>query len=95
MNKIQINDKIRVGYYNENKYIPTLNLNNGKINNIEDDYTIVNWLNVDNGIIYSSKSHNNDMNQFEIPEGSVQKKAGDNDWIDKDGNHYNDAGDKQ
>ena len=46
---------------------------------------------------YSSKN----LENFDMPvsigleEFPIQKKVADNDWVDKDGNHYNDAGVKQ
>ena len=41
------------------------------------------------------KYKTSNVENFQTTYGNIQKKVGDNDWIDKDGNHYNDSGDKQ
>ena len=90
----QINDIIRL-YYIGAKFATTfvLNKENGTVSNIEENTAIINWIHLDE----STSVGNIPIPISELDNGkyAIQKKVGDNDWIDKDGNHYNDAGDKQ
>ena len=69
------------------------NKENGKISKIEANSATVNWTHHDG----SNSVEDIPIPISELDNGkyAIQKKVGDNDWIDKDGNHYNDAGDKQ
>ena len=67
----------------------------GTIINITGDNTIISWKYEESDSNETTYKTNTVENFQTASYGPIQKKAGDNDWIDKDGNHYNDAGDKQ
>ena len=85
-----VNNIIRFCSYSQlnSKYSVCSTFNNGIISNITDNSITIKWGNINGSIQYNPINFSN--NNY-----IVQKKAGDNDWIDKDGNHYNNAGDKQ
>jgi hypothetical protein len=96
MSNFQINDIIRC-------YIPIADniniifietLGNGLIKDIQNNNVTICW-DMDNNINHPEIC---DLNNF-MPNGKQNvfpvKKIADNDWIDKDGNRYNDAGVKQ
>jgi len=96
MSNFQVNDIIRL-YYHAALFDSTfvLNKENGTITQIGENSAVINWTNRDGSNSVGNISIPIPISGLNNGKNGVQKKIADNDWVDKDGNHYNDAGIKQ
>jgi len=101
-----VDDIIRSSYISDNTlYTIQGESEYGIIIDINSGIYTIKWINKESRILsgkensllrcYSEQNFKNFAIILSGREFPIQKKAGDNDWIDKDGNHYNDAGDKK
>ena len=100
MVNFEVNDIIRSSFISDHTLNQINDANYGIILAITTESVSIKWVMDDNSNVNTKYSSKN-LENFDMPvsigleEFPIQKKVADNDWVDKDGNHYNDAGVKQ